>query len=65
MKATPLTDLFIHNLKESLDNKGIHQVKIAKDIGVTKYLINKWINRKRNPNGESILKIQEWEKNNL
>lgn len=64
-KATPLTDKFIHDLKEKLSRGKIQHVKVAKDLSITKHLLSKWLHRKRNPNGEHTLRLQCWLKDNL
>lgn len=62
-KPTPLTDAFIAGLKEKMKSLKIRQRTLAGFLGTTPQYVHCWFKspRIRNPNGETILKIQQWD----
>ena len=58
MKASPLTDKFIQDLKDKLDKNKIHKVKFAKQLCVSRVVLYRWLMRRSNPSSEYLLKIQ-------
>lgn len=61
-KGTPLTDKFLSDLRDKMKSLKIRQTDLAYFLGSKKQYVYCWFKRKRNPNGETILKIQEWDK---
>lgn len=67
-KPTPLTDQFIENLKVRMQTSSppIRQSSLANFLGASKQKVWSWLTGKtRRPNGEMILKMQVFEKENL
>lgn len=67
-RPTPLTDAFISNLKEKMRSASppIRQKSLANFLGASKQKVWGWLTGKtRKPNGEMILKMQIFEKENL
>ena len=61
-KPTPLTDKFLDDLKNEMDSLELKQTDLARFLGTSKQKVYSWFHHKRKPNGESILKIETWDK---
>lgn len=61
MKERPLTDIFIHQLRDRMKFLKIRQTDLATLLGTSKQYVHCWFKkpRTRNPCGEVILRLQE------
>ena len=51
------TKIFADTLRDILRIKGISQVQLASKLGVKQNTMSQWVNGKREPNYENLLKI--------
>jgi len=64
-RPTPLTDKFLHDLRERMEQLKVNQVKLAHDMKTTKQHVWCWFNGKRRPSAEYILSLQQWMKDKI
>ncbi len=55
-----MNNKFYVRLKECLEEKGISQDKLAKDIGVSKATVSDWINKKKQPTADNIILVANY-----
>lgn len=57
MTELELIDIFGDNLRGMLDEVGITQEQLAKEMGVTKGLISKYVNKERMPSLRNVINM--------
>lgn len=50
----------MNNIKILLKEKGVLQKEFALDIGVSQPTVSDWINNRKDPRGENLLKVAEY-----